>query len=203
MLKPYREIFAAAGSLRFSLAGFVARMPQSMLPIGLVAMLSELRGQYGLAGAVSATFTLSMALLSPLVSRLVDRYGQRAILLPAMAVSAGSISGLLLCAHLAAPAWTLFGFAVPAGTLPTMSAMVRARWTEIYRGTDSMTTTHSFESVVDELTYVFGPALAIMLSTAVFPQAGPLLAIALLIGGVGGFAVQRRTEPAPRPREPG
>ncbi|ADD43691.1 MFS transporter [Stackebrandtia nassauensis] len=203
MLKPYREIFAAPGSLRFSLAGFVARMPQSMLPIGLVAMLSELRGQYGLAGAVSATFTLSMALLSPLVSRLVDRHGQRRILVPAMAVSAASITGVLLSAHFGAPAWTLFAFAVPAGTLPTMSAMVRARWTEIYRGSDAMTTTHSFESVVDELTYVTGPAVSILLSTAVFPQAGPLLAIVLLVAGVAAFAVQRRTEPAPRPAETG
>lgn len=203
MLKPYREIFAAEGSIRFSLAGFIARMPQSMLPIGLVAMLSELRGQYGLAGAVSATFTLSMALLSPLVSRLVDRYGQRRVLLPAMAISAASLSGVLLSAHFAAPAWALFAFAVPAGTLPTMSAMVRARWTRIYRGTATMTTTHSFESVVDELTYVFGPALAIMLSTAVFPQAGPLLAVVLLVTGVGAFAAQRRTEPEPRPAEPG
>ncbi|MGH8875945.1 MAG: MFS transporter, partial [Stackebrandtia sp.] len=199
MLKPYRDIFAAPGSLRFTLAGFIARMPQSLVPLGLIAMLSELRGQYALAGAVSATFTLSMAVLSPMVSRIVDKYGQGRVLVPAMGVSAGSISVMLLCAHFSAPAWTLFLCAVPAGAMPTMSAMIRARWTEIYGGTPAMTTTHSFESVVDEITYVLGPALAIMLSVAVFPEFGPLLAVILMVVGVVAFAAQRRTEPAPRP----
>ncbi len=39
MPNPYREIFKARGAKGFAAAGFVARMPVAMGPIGLVAML--------------------------------------------------------------------------------------------------------------------------------------------------------------------
>ncbi|MEV7554310.1 hypothetical protein AB0N89_32240 [Amycolatopsis sp. NPDC089917] len=72
----YRELFSAKGSLAFSGAGLIARIPVPMMGIGIITMLARTRGDYGLAGLVSAAFTLSMALLGPQVSRLVDRRGQ-------------------------------------------------------------------------------------------------------------------------------
>ncbi|MFJ8586653.1 MFS transporter [Streptomyces sp. NPDC093595] len=195
MANPYRELFRAPGSVAFSAAGFVARMPISMTGIGIITMLSQMRGEYGLAGAVSATFTLSMALFGPQVSRLVDRAGQSRVLLPATGLSVVSMAGLLLCAGMDAPAWTLFVFAALAGTLPNMAAMVRARWTHVYRDSPRLHTAFSLESVVDELTFVVGPALSVALSTAVFPEAGPLVAVVLLTIGVLLFVPQKRTEP--------
>ncbi|WP_175409183.1 MFS transporter [Streptomyces sp. TRM64462] len=195
MANPYRELFRAPGSVAFSAAGFAARMPISMTGIGIITMLSQMRGEYGLAGAVSATFTLSMALCGPQVSRLVDRSGQSRVLLPATGVSVISMGALLLCARYAAPVWTLFVFAVLAGTLPNMAAMVRARWTHVYRESPRLHTAFSLESVVDELTFVVGPALSVALSTALFPEAGPLVAAALLTVGVLLFVPQKRTEP--------
>jgi hypothetical protein len=55
MANPYRELFNAPGSRAFVLAGMIARMPISMTGIGLITMLSQLQGGYGLAGAVAAT----------------------------------------------------------------------------------------------------------------------------------------------------
>ena len=55
MPNPYAEIFHAPGAKGFAAAGFVARMPMAMAPIGIVAMLSQTHGEYWLAGAVAAT----------------------------------------------------------------------------------------------------------------------------------------------------
>ncbi|WP_411082951.1 MFS transporter [Streptomyces sp. cmx-18-6] len=195
MANPYGALFTAPGSVAFSAAGFVARMPLSMAGIGIIAMLSQMRGDYGLAGAVSAAFTLSMALCGPRISRLVDRRGQGRVLLPATGLSVVAMGVLLLCARYDAPVWTLFVSALAAGTMPNMAAMVRARWTHIHRGSDRLHTAYSLESVVDELTFVVGPALAVALSTAWFPEAGPLAAAALLTLGVLMFVPQKRTEP--------
>ncbi|MEW2217046.1 MFS transporter [Streptomyces globisporus] len=195
MANPYGALFKAPGSVAFSAAGFVARMPLSMTGIGIITMLSQMRGQYGLAGAVSATFTLSMALCGPQISRVVDRRGQSKVLLPAAGLSVIAMGVLLLCARYDAPVWTLFASAVLAGTMPNMAAMVRARWTHVYRGSDRLHTAYSLESVVDELTFVVGPALAVALSTALFPEAGPLVAVVLLTLGVLMFVPQKRTEP--------
>ncbi|MFC1414231.1 MFS transporter [Streptacidiphilus sp. N1-12] len=195
MLSTYRRIFAAPGSLAFSAAGFVSRMPLSMTGIGIVTMLSTLRSDYGLAGAVSATLALSAAGLGPQVSRLVDRFGQTRVILPATGITVAAMGVLLLCARFDAPAWTLFVSASVAGCMPSMGSLVRARWALLYRGSPLLHTAYSFESVVDEVIFIIGPILSIGLCTAVFPEAGPLVATALLALGVLLFATQRRTEP--------
>ncbi|MEU6996740.1 MFS transporter [Nonomuraea sp. NPDC046570] len=196
----YREVFTIPGTKAFASAGFLARMPQSMAAIGIVTMLARLGGGFGLAGAVAATFTLSTALAAPQISRLTDRYGQSRVLPPATALSVLSLAALLLCAHLGAPTWTLFVFALPAGFMPNMGAMTRARWSELYRNSPRLHTAFSLESVLDEMTYIIGPALSVGLSTAVFPEAGPLAAALFLAVGVTLFVMQRRTEPPVVPR---
>jgi len=196
MRNPYRELFAAPGARGFVLAGLLARLPVPMIGIGIITMLSQLRGSYALAGAVSAAFVLTYALLSPQISRLVDRYGQRRVLPNAMVVSVIGIMLLLAGSYWQAADWTLFVGAVLAGFMPSMSAMVRARWTAIYRGQPRLQTAYSLEAVFDEVTFIVGPPVSVGLSVAVFPQAGLLAAAFLLVAGVLALVAQRGTEPA-------
>ncbi|MFJ4878837.1 MFS transporter [Streptomyces sp. NPDC088745] len=200
MANPYAELFSARGTKAFSAAGLLARLPLPITHMGILTMLSELRGAYALAGAVAGTFTLSMALIAPQTSRLVDRLGQGRVLLPATGISVAALGGLVLCATYDAPVWSLFVLAFLAGFMPSMGAMVRARWTEIYRGTPRLNVAYSLEAVVDELTYIVGPAFAVMLGTSLFPEAGPVVALVLLLVGVLLFVPQKATEPAVRPR---
>ena len=67
MTNPYRDIFAAPGAAAFSAAGFLARVPMAMVGIGIVTMFSQLRGDYGLGGALAAVFALSNAVITPMV----------------------------------------------------------------------------------------------------------------------------------------
>lgn len=201
MPSPYRALFAAPGSKAFSAAGFLGRMPLSMMGIGVVTMISELTGRYGLAGALAATIALSAAVAGPQVSRLVDRYGQRRVLRPATVFSLGAAAVLLFAAHYGWPEWVLFAACVGIGCVPSLGAMIRARWAALYRGTPQLHTAYSFESVVDEVCFIFGPIVSIGLSTAWFPEAGPLLAACFLAAGVFWLTSQRATEPAPHPRE--
>lgn len=195
MRNPYKEIFKAPGAKAFSATGFIARLPLAMITLGIVTMLSETHGEYWLAGAVAATFAFSNALIAPQVSRLVDRYGQRRILIPGTIVAVAALSSLMLATRYGAPNWTLFLFAVLAGTMPSMSAFVRARWTHIYRGSPKLHTAFAFESVVDEVIFMTGPIVAIGLSVGLFPEAGPLVATTLLAVGNFLFAAQKSTEP--------
>lgn len=195
MANPYRELFAAPGTRGFAVAGMVARTALPMTGIGIITMLAQLRGSYALAGAVSATFVLTYALLSPQSSRLVDRHGQSRVLPAATAISTMGILLMLASTWWQAPDWTLFIGALLAGSMPSMSAMVRARWTAIYRGQPRLQTAHSLETVLDEVTFIAGPPLSVGLSVAVFPQAGPLVAAGLLVLGVLTLVAQRSTEP--------
>ncbi|MEG0860682.1 MAG: MFS transporter [Pseudomonas sp.] len=195
MANPYRILFQAPGAKGFSLAGLLARLALPMSGIGIITMLSQLRGSYALAGAVSATFVLTFALTSPQVSRLVDRYGQRRVLPVSTGISVAGFLVLLACTYWQTPTWTLFVAAVLAGFMPSISAMVRARWTALYRGKPQLQTAYSLETVLDEVTFIVGPPLAVGLSVAVFPQAGLLAAAVLLATGVLTLAAQVSSEP--------
>ncbi|CAM5591569.1 MFS transporter [Streptomyces xanthochromogenes] len=202
MPSPYRAIFAAPGTKGFSAAGLLGRMPLSMMGIGVVTMVSQLTGRYGLAGALSATLAMSAAVIGPQISRLVDRHGQRRVLRPATLAAVAAVTGLLVCAQQGAPDWTLFVFAAGAGCVPSVGSMVRARWAAIYRGdAQNLHTAYSWESIVDELCFILGPILSIGLSTAWFAEAGPLIAACFLVVGVFWLTAQRGTEPVPHPHE--
>lgn len=195
MATPYRDLFAAPGTAGLAMAGLLARLPLPMTGIGIITLLSQLRGSYALAGTVSATFVLTYALLSPQVSRWVDRHGQGRVLPWATALSASGLVVLLACTVLQAPDWTLFAAAMLAGCMPSVSAMVRARWTAIHRGRPQLQTAYSLETVFDEVTFIAGPPLAVGLSVAVWPQAGVLAAALLLVIGVTALVLQRGTQP--------
>ncbi|EHH07003.1 MFS transporter [Agrobacterium radiobacter] len=203
MANPYREIFRAPGAKGFSAAGFFARLPIAMAPIGIVAMLSQTHGEYWLAGAVSATFALTNAAVSPQISRLVDRKGQSKVLIPATIVSVIAFAALIIATNQKWPAWTLFLSAFLAAAMPSIPAMMRARWTEIFRDRPELNTAFAFESAADELVYISGASLSVGLAVSLFPEAGMMISTTFLALGTFAFLLQRSTEPKVRPVESG
>ncbi len=195
MATSYRELFATPGAPGLVMAGLIARLPLPMTGIGIISLLSSLRGSYALAGAVSGLFVLTYAVLSPQVSRLVDRHGQGRVLPFATALSVVGLLLLAIAMWLNAPDWTLFAAAVLAGCMPSVSAMVRARWTALHRGRPVLQAAYSLETVIDELSFIAGPPIAVGLSIALIPQAAVLAAAVLLAVGIAALVVQRGTEP--------
>jgi fucose permease len=84
-----------------------------------------------------------------------------------------------------------------------MPAMLRARWTEIFRGSPALNTAFAFESAADELVYIAGASLSVGLAVSLFPEAGMLVSTLSLAFGTLAFTLQRSTEPAVRPVEAG
>ena len=195
MANQYRDLFSTPGTGYFAAAGLLARLPLPMAGIGIITLLSQLRGSYALAGAVSATFVMAYALLSPQISGLVDRYGQRRVLPVATAISITGFLILIAGSYWGVNSWLLFPGAFLAGFMPSMSAMVRARWTALYRGQPRLQTAYSLETVLDELTFIVGPPLSIGLSVSLFDPAGLLLATLVLLVGGSALVRQRATEP--------
>ncbi|WP_328555032.1 MFS transporter [Streptomyces sp. NBC_00358] len=193
----YGQLLRTRGAWTFLLPGFAARQPFAMLTISIVLLVQHTTGSYGAAGAVAAATGVSMALFAPFTGRLADRHGQRAVLLPGVLVHAVAGFSLTALALADAPLWALFAAAVPTGaSVPQIGPMVRARWGVKLQDSPLMPTAAAFESVTDELTFVFGPLLATALCTAVDPAAGLLTEASLtLIGGLL-FAAQKSTQPS-------
>ncbi|WP_435615262.1 MFS transporter [Streptomyces coelicoflavus] len=198
---PYRRLLSTPGARAFTVGNLVARLPMGMFSVSAVVMIAGTRGSYALAGAVTATGLAATALVAPWTARLVDRYGQARVALPATLFAALGSVALLLCVRYGAPAWTLFAAYAATATTPNTGGMARARWSHLLKGdADALHTANSFEQAADELCFMLGPVLAAFLCTALFPEAGTLVGVVLLVTGMLLFTARRSTEPPARPR---
>jgi hypothetical protein len=194
----YRRVFAAHGAAAFVLAGFLARMGHFMTILGIVFLVTAGTGSYGLAGTVSAGYALAYAAVSPLLSRLVDRYRQARVLGPATLANLMARTGLLAAAWVHAPGWSLVLLAGLAGaTMPAVGSMVRARWSHLYEASPLLHPALSVESVLDETILIVAPLAVAALATYVDPSAGLVAALALAATGLIALTVQRGTDPPP------
>jgi MFS family permease len=200
---PFMDVLARPGALRFSAAGFIARLPMSMFGLGTVLLIASVSGSYGPAGIVAAAGSVGYAACAPLAARLADRLGQRRVLVPLTALFAASTVALIGCALARAPLWTLLVSGALAGaSMPSVGSMVRARWSALLGDSPLLHAAYSLESVADEVIFVIGPAAVTLLATEVYPAAGVAVAMVACVTGTLLFAAQRRTEPPARPAPP-
>ncbi|MEV6245354.1 MFS transporter [Streptomyces sp. NPDC051742] len=198
---PYLRLFTLPGTRAFTAGNLIARLPMGMFGVSAVIMIAAAYDSYALAGAVTATGMAAGALTAPWIARLVDRYGQARIAVPATAYAVLGHLVLLLCVHQRAPLWALFATTALTATAPNTGGMSRARWAHLLKGDqDALHTANSFEQAADELCFMLGPVVAAVLCSALFPEAGTLTAAVLFLGGVLVFAAQRSTEPPIAPR---
>ena len=194
-LAVYADVLATPGAKVFVAAGLLARLPISMLGIGIVVLVQAGYGSYRAAGAVAAVYALVSSVCSPLVARAVDRHGQARVMRPAIAVHLVGLSALVVLASVGAPVVLVAAAAVVMGTtVGSVGALVRARWAFVLDPA-RLSTAFSLESVLDEVVFATGPVLVTVLATALWPPAG--LVLAAVAAGAGGAVLlaQRSTEP--------
>ncbi|MFF5983686.1 MFS transporter [Streptomyces olindensis] len=202
-LTPYRRLFRLPGARAFTAGNLIARLPMGMFSVSAVVMIAGTRGSYALAGAVTATGLAATAVVAPWTARLIDRYGQARVALPATVIAVLGSLVLLLCVRHDAPDWTLFAAYAATATTPNTGGMSRARWAHLLAGdAKALHTANSFEQAADELCFMLGPVLAAFLCGAFFPEAGTLAGAVLLLTGMLLFTSRRATEPPVRERIP-
>ena len=201
MRNPYSQLLAIKGTRGFVSAGFVGRLPMSMMGLGTVLLVQSSTGSYGVAGAVAACLAIASSSAAPLVGRWIDRLGQARVLLPSLAVHTVGLLILLAAAHWRTPRWSLFATATITGiAIPPVSSCVRARWALVAPDTARLQVAYALESVLDEVIFIVGPVLVTLLAAAASPAVAVASTLAFVATGVLTFAAQRGTEPAPSAR---
>ena len=196
MLNRYRQVFAGNSAWRFSTAGFIARLPVSMVGIGILMYVEAERGSYTIAGAVSGSISIASALGGPLSSRLVDKLGQHRVLPIQILLIVLCSMALVVLIPSDVPAPYLFIFSIGSGlAYPSIGALVRSRWTALLVSGPVLLTAFSIESIIDELIFIVGPTIAATTSVKLHPAAPQIIAMCLLAGGGLWLASMRNTEP--------
>jgi len=202
----YGPLLRTPGAGAFTAAALIGRMPISMLGIGTVLLVQDRRDSFALAGLVSAAYAVGLAVLGPLISRLVDRRGQRPVLLPALALSSTGVLALVLLVGTDASAVALMAAAgVTSASASQLGSCARARWSSTLTASgrpDEIARAYAWEAVVDEVVFVLGP-LVVVGCALLDPAVGLLAALGLGAAGTLSFVALRATEPPVAVSEPG
>lgn len=160
----YQAVLGQPRARRLMLWGFVARLREGGIGLALVLMARHATGSFAAAGAVSAAFYLSAAIMRPVQGRWMDRRGHRQVL----SITAAANTVLLAAAAAIAgdvPAWLLIVVTASAGaSMPATSSALRALWPTILAA-DVRDTAYALDSLLYELAIVIGPALVGVIST--------------------------------------
>lgn len=202
MLSPYRSLFKTPGGLKFSLAGLIGRMPISMDPLAIIFVVVHVSHSYTLAGSLAAVAAVVVTFALPFWSRTADRIGQGKTLLIAVPLRTLSILAFILLVSQNAPRWTWFVSIIFAeASFVNTGGLVRRRWLwTLGEDRTLINTAFSFEALMDEIVFIFGPVLATACAASIDPAAGLFVGLAFLLLGSLAFALQRSTEPPAHPR---
>ncbi len=200
MFDTYRAAFRAPGTRAFCGAGFVMRMPIAIYPLGLVLLVSLRTHHYGFAGFLGGLYVVANGVGNPVLGRLVDRFGQSRILLPAAAAHMAGVVAICVLAALEAADWTLLVPTVVSGFcyLP-VGSLVRARWSYLLADSPQLGVAYSLESTLDEVIFTVGPLIVTLVATQLDPVLGLLLGAALVAAGSSLLRRLRASEPPPHP----
>ncbi|MGW7717650.1 MFS transporter [Streptomyces chartreusis] len=208
-LGTYREVIGLTGPL-LPVVSFPARLPTATIQFGGVLLVARTSGSLAAAGLTGGALAVGQVACGPLVGRLADRHGQRAVVLVLSLANALAIAGLVAgaLAGLTTPVLALLG-ACAGATVPQIGPMARARLVALARRAGARDATVgaalSFESTLDEISFVLGPALVGLAAVTAHP-AYALGGAAMLVATCGtGFALHRTaaaTRPGPEGRAP-
>jgi MFS family permease len=181
IVTPYVGVLREPGALRFSLSALIARLPLSMIGLGIVLLVSAQRGNYATAGILTGFYVVASAIATPIAARFVDRWGQRSVVSVIIAIHVPSLIGFVIAVTNSWPIAALIALAFLAGaTQPASGSLVRARWIHAIDTPTRLRAAFAWESILDEVIFVTGPPLATILAIMVAPAA-PLVAAALLV----------------------
>jgi MFS family permease len=203
-LEPYRQALALPGVRSLLLVSLLARVPviATGITVTLFVVLQLDRG-YGAAGLAGAAITVGAALGAPVVGRMIDRYGVR----PVLAVTTLCEALFWSVAHaLPYPALLVTAFLNGLLTIPAFSLVrqsIAALAPETHRRA-----TYALDAMAVELSFIIGPALAVVVATTISPRVAMLaVGTGIVLGGLGLLALNppvreagADAEPAPRRR---
>jgi MFS family permease len=183
-LAAYRPILQTPGLKGLMAASTVARLPVGFETLGIVLLVRAATGSFALAGAAAAAMFAIAALTAAPLGRMVDRFGQRRVLVPTATWNAAALVTLGVAGSLDAPGGALITLAALTGVLPPISSCQRTILASLYSGSQ-LQSAYALESIVQEAVFTGGPLIATIAVVVAGPPAALYAAAALsLIGSL-------------------
>lgn len=181
----YAAILRAPHVAPLLFASMLARLPYGLYALAAILYLAEARDSYAVAGLVDGAFAIGAAVGVPLQSRLIDRLGQRRVLLPAALLDALATGLLIALTEADAPTVALVACGLIGGvTVPNIGTALRTLWPELLRRREELLpTAFALDSVAVELLFTVGPLIAALIIAVASPVAALVASAACSVVG--------------------
>jgi hypothetical protein len=197
-LSRYAEVLRPAGIRPALLASLSGRVGVAMNGLALLLLVKQATGSYASAGAVSACYSVALAVAQPVRARAADRRGPTPVLVLCGVLHPLALLAIVLLTQLGAPVVVDALAAVVVGaTVPPMGSVMRALWSELVAPA-LQPVAFSLDSVLVEVCFVVGPLTVALAAGAVSPGAAVVVSAAFgCLGGIGlaSVPVVRATRP--------
>ncbi len=201
-LARYSTLLAQPALRSAIVASVLGRLPIGISGLAILMLAKDSTGSFGRGGAVAACYVAGLALVAPLLGRLIDRHGPRLTLLGCAFAFPAALAALVAAlsahsahfaqsAHFAPTApWLAFALAAAAGAcFPPITVCMRTFFKQRLKEDMLLATAYSLESVLIELIFILGPVLVAMFVALASPAAAVLFAAAC--GCLGTLLFQR------------
>lgn len=181
----YAELLRIPHAARFTVGSVIACMPLAMISMAITISVQSIYGSYTLAGALSAVYSITYAIMGPQLGKIADRFGQRVAAIPTIIIWVIASQVFIGAANARVDEWVLFCLAPFLAFIPPWGAMSRARWRHLLNGDEKrISTSLSLCSVFDECMWVIGNPLSSTLAVISGALAMRFGAVCAVIGAV-------------------
>ena len=191
-VKRYADVLRVPHVAALIASTLLARFPIGINALALILYLREQTGSYAVAGIVAGGLAAGAGVGAPVQGRLVDRFGQRRVLVPLAFVHAAALGGVVALTELGAPTGVLLACSVAAGfAIPPTSSVLRSMWPSLLRDREELIpAAYALDSVLIELIFVLGPLLTALIATLMSPAAALIVSAASVMVGTIAFTAQ-------------
>jgi MFS family permease len=189
---PYKRLLAVRPARLPVVGTLIGRLPIAALSLSTILLVRQETGSFAAAGAVEACIAIAAATSPPLQGRLVDRFGQTAVLLPAAMANPLALAALVLAAKAGADLAILGVIGAACGaTIPALSSCMRTLWSELVPDPELRQSAFALDAVLLEVCFIVGPLGTAALVAIGSPAAAVVANAALSSVGTLVFAASR------------
>ncbi|MFG6476911.1 MFS transporter [Microbacterium sp. P06] len=190
---PFVSVLRARHTGYLLFASLLGRLPGAMAALAIVQLVRSTSADFAFAGLITAVYVVAGAVGQPLLSRIIDRFGQVAVLAVSGILSFLTFTGMALTLDPAPGAAVALAAAAGIFT-PPLEPSLRALWPRLVSPGPQLKAAFSLDAGAQEIIFILGPLLTVA-GIAVFGPIGNLL-FAGALGLIGALAFI--INPAPR-----
>lgn len=198
-MRAYGELLAHRAARWPLLTSTLARLTPGMIVLALVYLLRDGGYSFTAVGVVTAAHQIGVGLGSPLQGRLVDRFGQRAVLVPDAALYLAGTVAIATLVPRGTSLPILVAVAVAAGAVfPPVTPCSRVLLSGLFPSGRLREAAFALSSIAVELGFILGPLVAVAVRASMGAGAAVVGAGLLAAAGALGYAATGAAADVPR-----